>query len=429
MPGRFRFACLIATSAVLLAACGKASIDSTTPYFLDYNTGDTKSYTLTADITEVEDGVINESTQPVVVINGTPQAMSGDTFGPQTYVHTETGNTGLNVHFETEYQINYLLGPATRRTRDPDAGTLMIPIVGAGIRRLGNVRSDLDGDGVIDRYDNCPFHANPEQADTSPALGNRIGDACDAGPGHTRSISFTFGCPLGTSSNPDTACEHGIDGQNAELGSIMLENTAGEPVWAIKQLVRGSATVDAVSGVFALADIDIAELNLGVGQCTMLYQDPDGELDGSGNLVRVGGHREPGMPKRFVLIYGGENCGINFRRNNSNLAIGVDPLIMIVIDNSNPANPGYGKAWGYGRVTLQAFAGHEALVAELTGGSATGYLYFVIRDFNPIGAVSYAESAFQAQFGADADFDINNPQHRFYLLGQFAAEGAFVVHP
>lgn len=36
---------------------------------------------------------------------------------------------------------------------------------------------DLDGDGLSDADDNCPFDANPDQAD---ADGNLIGDACEA---------------------------------------------------------------------------------------------------------------------------------------------------------------------------------------------------------------------------------------------------------
>jgi hypothetical protein len=39
--------------------------------------------------------------------------------------------------------------------------------------------ADTDADGVIDPCDNCPDHANPDQADTD---GNGLGDACDDQP-------------------------------------------------------------------------------------------------------------------------------------------------------------------------------------------------------------------------------------------------------
>jgi hypothetical protein len=42
-------------------------------------------------------------------------------------------------------------------------------------------RSDIDSDGIFDACDNCPFDANPDQADTGSAgrPENGIGDACD----------------------------------------------------------------------------------------------------------------------------------------------------------------------------------------------------------------------------------------------------------
>ncbi len=40
---------------------------------------------------------------------------------------------------------------------------------------------DESGDGVPNRYDNCPFHYNPDQIDTS---GDGVGDVCDNCPDH-----------------------------------------------------------------------------------------------------------------------------------------------------------------------------------------------------------------------------------------------------
>jgi hypothetical protein len=67
-----------------------------------------------------------------------------------------------------------------------------------------NYTSDADGDGIADRFDNCPFVANPDQRDTD---GDGVGDACD-------------NCP--TVPNPDQldqngngigdACDPDIDG-------------------------------------------------------------------------------------------------------------------------------------------------------------------------------------------------------------------------
>lgn len=42
---------------------------------------------------------------------------------------------------------------------------------------LINPGGDMDGDGVIDRKDNCPFIPNPDQEDINPQ--NNIGDVCD----------------------------------------------------------------------------------------------------------------------------------------------------------------------------------------------------------------------------------------------------------
>jgi hypothetical protein len=52
--------------------------------------------------------------------------------------------------------------------------------------------SDLDGDGIVDYYDNCPYTANPDQADRDH---DGVGDACPApkGPGLPRSTSCFLG--------------------------------------------------------------------------------------------------------------------------------------------------------------------------------------------------------------------------------------------
>ena len=43
---------------------------------------------------------------------------------------------------------------------------------------LYRVRSDIDGDGVLDSMDNCKLVHNPDQAD---AYCNRVGDVCECG--------------------------------------------------------------------------------------------------------------------------------------------------------------------------------------------------------------------------------------------------------
>jgi len=44
--------------------------------------------------------------------------------------------------------------------------------------------ADTDGDGILDRNDNCPLVANEDQKDTD---GDGIGDACD-----TDDVSMTI---------------------------------------------------------------------------------------------------------------------------------------------------------------------------------------------------------------------------------------------
>jgi uncharacterized protein (TIGR02145 family) len=47
---------------------------------------------------------------------------------------------------------------------------------GASIRCIKSDIADIDGDGVIDTIDNCPFNSNPNQQDSD---GDGIGDACE----------------------------------------------------------------------------------------------------------------------------------------------------------------------------------------------------------------------------------------------------------
>src|SRR5690606_24503346 len=45
---------------------------------------------------------------------------------------------------------------------------------------VGDVCSDLDGDGILDQDDNCPEASNPSQADGND---DGVGDACTDGDG------------------------------------------------------------------------------------------------------------------------------------------------------------------------------------------------------------------------------------------------------
>lgn len=62
-------------------------------------------------------------------------------------------------------------GAALANAREVVLGTLSFPN-----KNIYYVESDRDKDGVIDRLDNCPDVANPDQVDID---GNRVGDACD----------------------------------------------------------------------------------------------------------------------------------------------------------------------------------------------------------------------------------------------------------
>ena len=72
-----------------------------------------------------------------------------------------------------------------------------------GVRCDPSSQADLDGDGIVDKADNCPRHANVEQTD-----GDRdgLGDSCDPLPG-TRTFTMngqTLGTPADRGSNGGT---------------------------------------------------------------------------------------------------------------------------------------------------------------------------------------------------------------------------------
>lgn len=73
----------------------------------------------------------------------------------------------------------------------PDTGLGTPPIVDMGAYEYDN---DHDGDGVLDRDDNCPLVFNPEQEDSDD---DGVGDACDACPDTPEGVAVdASGCPL-----------------------------------------------------------------------------------------------------------------------------------------------------------------------------------------------------------------------------------------
>jgi hypothetical protein len=62
---------------------------------------------------------------------------------------------GLRLSFDVVTHVPGLFSiPAMTRTlRVPSAGAFVVPVL--------NAFSDIDGDGIIDRDDGCPFHSGP----------------------------------------------------------------------------------------------------------------------------------------------------------------------------------------------------------------------------------------------------------------------------
>jgi len=114
-----------------------------------------------------------------------------------------------------------------------------------------NQPTDHDGDGFLNRGDNCPTVANPDQADNDPGptgepVGDGIGDACDTNPGSPdgaeikcikTNVAVVGGdpnvkfsdClsdlpPLGAGGVPDTSA---VGGGGAESGAAAAAGGAG----------------------------------------------------------------------------------------------------------------------------------------------------------------------------------------------------------
>jgi len=133
---------------------------------------------------------------------------------------------------------------------------------------------DTDGDGIADKYDNCPFVANRDQKDTdgdgigdacdncptvanptqSDINGNGIGDACDPDmdgdgipnaqdncptvPNHDQKISYPNLTQLGDACNPD------IDGDgipNARDNCVLCANPTQNPLEIV--VINGHRTI------------------------------------------------------------------------------------------------------------------------------------------------------------------------------------------
>ncbi|MCK9524054.1 MAG: Ig-like domain-containing protein, partial [Proteobacteria bacterium] len=94
---------------------------------------------------------------PSTVVIVDPPLYGSVDIDPVTGVITYTPNTPVQVHDSFSYQVTDVNGMHS------NVATV-------------NIRLDSDGDGICDDIDNCPFVANPDQAD---ADGDGVGDACD----------------------------------------------------------------------------------------------------------------------------------------------------------------------------------------------------------------------------------------------------------
>lgn len=84
--------------------------------------------------------------------------------------------------------------------------------------------TDIDGDGVNNDIDNCPFYSNSDQAD---ADGNRVGDICELDHDADGVNSQNDSCPYNSALHESSFKDYFTVDLDPSL-------TTGTPVWLVK---------------------------------------------------------------------------------------------------------------------------------------------------------------------------------------------------
>jgi len=345
---------------LMLSACGGLQLTVVSPYY--YSKTSTGEYKLRL---KVENGSNVTIDSVKASVNGGQLSPEDPTAETREFKVQQGSAKGLQVAYEVKYTApGYWLGIPQQFVRNyPTAGALQIPIL--------DPDSDIDGDGIPDRLDDCPFH--PERAACEPQT-----------PGLKRIVAS----------------------QTVEMhdnrGNRMLTAPNNVRYYAFMTLVKsqGNVTKLSVDGTpDNLGNSDNFHPTVELADCHLVYQDGDGGV--GGYFVEVYAAAEPGPD--HPDIDRSYNCSFAMKNGALNLITGSEVFIVVVTEVSS------GTAGVFGRVTLQqpsqeapAEPGQQpspaAIVAteaalkifhSLTVNSSANYAYFAIDRLNPLQVVQY----------------------------------------
>jgi hypothetical protein len=156
--------------------------------------------------------------------------------------------------------------PATdtcERTRGGDVDAAIdapIPIDGS-TACVGTTTHDEDADGIVDNCDNCPGVANAEQADTTEASPDGVGNACDPRPTAADRITFFEGfatTPAGWTIDDKSTIANDRLTTAATQGyaEAHAPKTSTDGVVETRYTITALANVYPYAGVEVLAEVD-----------------------------------------------------------------------------------------------------------------------------------------------------------------------------